>query len=157
VSRRVIAGVVVTMLALGAGAGYAATQSTASGPTNVCVNDTNGLMRVATTCHDAEHPLTIDGGGSSQVTQGGTFSVPWGETAGGKVLPLTGVTLSGRCEVFSAPFGDGQGANARLLVDAPRGRRWISSPLTSTPARKLSHRGFCLRAPASSLVWSRAP
>lgn len=120
-SRRVIAGVVVVMLALGASVAYAATQTTASAGTNVCVNDTNGLMRVAETCRDGEHPLTIGGGGAVQVTQNGTFTVPWGETGTGKTLPLTGATVAGKCDVFSAPFG-GDGANARVLIQAPAGK-----------------------------------
>src|SRR2546422_403787 len=120
-SRRLIAAVVVVVLAAGAGVAFAATQTAASGGTNVCVNDTNGLMRVAETCREGEHPLAIGGGGSVQVTQNGTFSVPWGETGTDKVLPLTGVTVSGRCELFSAPFG-GDGANARVLIQAPSGK-----------------------------------
>lgn len=121
-SRRVIAAVVVVVLALGAGVAFAATQTTASGGTNVCVNNTNGLVRVAEACRDGEHPLTIGGGGTTQVTQDGTFSVPWGGDGAGKVLPLTGVTVLGRCEVFSPPFGGGEGANARVLVQAPGGK-----------------------------------
>ena len=120
-SRRVIAAVVVFVLALGASVAYAATQTTASAGTNVCVNDTNGLMRVAETCRDGEHPLTIGGGGGIQVTQNGTFTVPWGETGTGKILPLTGVTVSGQCDVFSTPFG-GDGVNARVLIEAPAGK-----------------------------------
>jgi hypothetical protein len=122
VSSRLMLAVVAVVLALGAGVAYAATQTTAGGGTNVCVNDTNGLVRVTDTCRDGEHPLTIGGGGgTSQVTQKGTFNVPYGETGGGKVLPLTGVTVSGRCEVFSPPFGGGEGANARVLVEAASG------------------------------------
>lgn len=120
-SRKVIAPVVVVLLALGAGVAYAASQTTASAGTNACVNDVNGLLRVAETCHEGEHQLTIGGGGGVQVTQNGTFSVPWGETGTGKILPLTGVTVSGKCDVFSTPFG-GDGANARVLVQAPAGQ-----------------------------------
>ena len=120
-SRNIIFAVVAVVLALSAGVAYAATQTTASGGTKVCVNDTNGLMRATETCRDGEHPLTIGGGGTAQVTQNGTFNVAWGETGGGKVLPLTGVTVSGRCEVFTLPFGTGEGANARALVEAASG------------------------------------
>jgi hypothetical protein len=121
-SRRVIAAAVAAVLALGAGVAYAATQTTASGGTNVCVNNTNGLVRVADACRDGEHALTIGGGGGNgQVTQNGTFSVPWDGTGAGKVLPLTGVTVSGKCEVFPGPFG-GEGVNARALVEAPAGK-----------------------------------
>jgi len=123
VSGKGIVAVLVVVLALGASVGYAGTQTSASGGTSVCVNDTNGLVRVAGACREGEHPLTIGGGGggNAQVTQKGTFDVPWGETGGGKVLPLTGVTVSGRCEVFSFPFGNGEGANARALVEAASG------------------------------------
>lgn len=121
--RKLIFGVGVLLLVLGAGVAYAATQTTSSGGTRVCVNDTNGLLRLADTCREGEHPLTIGGGGgNAQVTQNGTFTVPWGDTGGAKILPLTGVTLSGRCEVFQLPLGTGEGANARLLVDAPAGK-----------------------------------
>lgn len=127
-SRRVIAAVIVVALALGAGVAVAATQRTASSGTNVCVNNTNGLMRVAETCRDGEHPLTIGaGGGNGQVTQNGTLTVPWGETGAGKVLPLTGVTVSGQCDVFPGPFG-GEGANARVLVEAPTGQTMDAFP-----------------------------
>ena len=131
---RLIATVVV-LLALGAGAAYATTQTTASGGTNVCVNDTNGLVRVAQGCGDGEHSLTIGGGGgNAQATQKGTFTVPWGETAGAKQLPLTGVTLSGRCETFSGPFG-GEGASARLFIETPSGQTMdvFPGPFNSSP------------------------
>jgi hypothetical protein len=118
-NRAVISAVAVAVLALGAGVAFAATQATASGGTNVCVNDTNGLVRVTDSCRDGEHPLTIGGGGATQVTQNGTFSVPWGETGGGKVLPLTGVTLSGRCD--NAPPAFGEGGLPRLLIETASG------------------------------------
>jgi uncharacterized membrane protein len=123
-SRRVIVAAVVAVLALGAGVALAATQTTASGGTNVCVNDQNGLVRVAETCRAGEQPLTIGGGGgNAQVTQHGTFTVPWGETGTGKVLPLTGVTVSGRCDRFTPPPGtEGDYANAFLVVEAASGQ-----------------------------------
>jgi hypothetical protein len=120
VNTKIILAVVAVVLALGAGVAYAATQTTASGGTNVCVNNTNGVMRVAETCRDGEHPVTIGGGGTTQVTQNGTFTVLWGETGGAKVLPLTGVTVSGRCEAFSSGTAAG-GANARALIEAASG------------------------------------
>jgi hypothetical protein len=118
-NRAVIVAVALAMLALGAGAAFAATQTTASGGTNVCVNNTNGVVRVADTCRDGEHPLTIGGGGATQATQNGTFSVPWGETGSGKVLPLTGVTILGRCDAVPPEFGEG--GLPRLLIEAPGG------------------------------------
>jgi hypothetical protein len=118
-NRAVIVAVVVGVLALGAGVAFAATQATASDGTDVCVNDTNGLVRVADVCRDGEHPLTIGGGGATQVTQNGTFSVPWGETGSGKVLPLTGVTITGRCDAIPPEFGEG--GLPRLLIQAANG------------------------------------
>ena len=116
-NRTVILAVAVVVLALGAGVAFAATQSTASGGTNVCVNNTNGLVRVADTCRDGEHPLTI-GGSSGQITSG-TFNVAWGESGGAKVLPLTGVTVSGRCVITPPEYGGG--AIARPSIEAPAG------------------------------------
>jgi hypothetical protein len=108
---------------------YATTQTAGSDGTNVCVNDANGLVRVSQTCRDGEHPLTIGGGGggNARATQNGTFTVPWGQTGGAKQLPLTGVTLSGRCETFPGPFG-GEGANARLFVETPTGQTMDAFP-----------------------------
>jgi hypothetical protein len=115
-NRAVIFAVGVAVFALGAGVAFAATQATTSGGTDVCVNNANGLVRVADRCRDGEHPLTIGGGGATEVTQNGTFSVPWGETGGGKVLPLTGASISGRCETIPPQFGEG--ASPRLLIEA---------------------------------------
>jgi hypothetical protein len=100
----VLVGVV---LALGAGVGVAATQTTSAGGTAVCVNTTNGLVRVASVCRDGEYSLTIGGGGggNAQATQNGTFTVVEGATDSGKALPLTGVTVSGRCDTVPSPFG----------------------------------------------------
>jgi hypothetical protein len=111
--------VVIGALALGAGAAVAATHLASSSGTAVCVNDTNGLMRAASTCRDGEHALTIGGGGNAEATQHGTFTVPWGQTGTGKVLPLTGVTVSGRCELIPPEAGDI--ALARILIEAASG------------------------------------
>jgi hypothetical protein len=123
-SKKLILAVAAVVLSLGAGVAYAATQATAAGGTNVCVNNTNGLMRVGETCRDGEHPLTIGGGGSSnaQVTQNGTFTVAVGETSVGKALPLTGVSVSGRCNAVPSPFPDmSDGIVALAEVDAASG------------------------------------
>ncbi|MFL5966091.1 MAG: hypothetical protein ACJ747_06010 [Gaiellaceae bacterium] len=102
-----------------AGVAVGATRTASSGGTNVCVNDVNGLVRVATSCRDGEHPLTIGGGGgNTQATQKGTFSVPIGQTAGAKRLPLTGVTISGRCTTIPGP---GPGIGGFLVFDAATG------------------------------------
>ena len=118
-SRAVIIAVAVVVLGLGAGVAFAARQATASGGTDVCVNNTNGTVRVADLCRDGEHRLTIGGGGATQVTQNGTFSVPWGQTGSGKVLPLTGVTISGRCDTIPPEFGEG--GLPRVLIEAAQG------------------------------------
>jgi hypothetical protein len=101
-ARRVIA-LVVVLLAVSAGVAYAATQLSTTEGTQVCVNNTTGLMRVDSTCREGEHPLTIGGGGDVRVTQNGTFTVPFGETGMVKTLPLTGVAISGRCRLITPP------------------------------------------------------
>lgn len=110
----------VAALALGAGVALAATQQASSSGTAVCVNDTNGLIRVAPACREGEHGLTIGGGGNAEVTQHGTFTVPWGQSGTGKVLPLTGVTVSGRCELTPPEAGDI--GLARILLEAASGK-----------------------------------
>jgi hypothetical protein len=110
---------VIAALALGAGVAVAATHLASSTATAVCVNDTNGLMRAASTCRDGEHALTIGGGGNVAATQHGTFTVPWGQSGTGKVLVLTGVTVSGRCEL---PPETGDIALARILIEAASGK-----------------------------------
>ena len=98
---RRIAAFAVVALALGSGVAYAATQLSSSDGTKVCVNNTNGLVRVASSCRDAEYALMIGGGGSPVEVRNGTFaSVPWGTTSEGVELPLTGVTLAGKCDSY---------------------------------------------------------
>lgn len=106
-------------LALGAGVAFASTRSTTSAGLDVCVNNTNGAMRAATTCRDGEHLVTLGGGGNATATQNGVFSVAAGTTGGGKALPLTGLTLSGRCETIPPEFGGG--TLARPLIEAATG------------------------------------
>ena len=107
---------VIALLALGAGVAYAATQLASSSVTQVCVNDVNGLVRAVSVCREGEHAATI-GGGGAQVTQRGTFTVPAGQTDG-TTLPLTGVTVSGKCE---GPDQYGQ-VLARGLFEAASGK-----------------------------------
>lgn len=111
-----VSGVVV--LALGAGVAYAATQMTSSDGTGVCVNQVNGLMRVATTCRAGEYPLTIGGGGGAVVRSGMFEDVPWGTTSAGVKLPLTGATLAGKCETQGPvdPYLPYEVGLARLLI-----------------------------------------
>ena len=117
--RKIIASVVV-VLALGAGAAYAATQLASADGTQVCVNDGSGLMRVASTCRASEHPMTIGGGTSVTVTRSGTFTVDWGATSAPKALPLTGVTISGKCQIVTEPGYPDQGL-AKIVISAPSG------------------------------------
>lgn len=116
--KKIMASVVV-VLALGAGAAYAATQLATTDGTQVCVNDTNGLMRVDSTCREGEHMLTIGGGGDIQVTQQGPLTVGWGSMGTGKTLPLTGVTVAGKCDLVTsppAPPGTPEIGLGRLLI-----------------------------------------
>jgi hypothetical protein len=131
-NRAVIVAIAFAVLALGAGVAFAATQATASGGTDVCVNNTNGLVRVSDLCRDGEHPLTIGGGGATQVTQNGTFSVPWGQTGTGRVLPLTGVTISGRCDTIPPEFGEG--GLPRALIEVASGRTMDIFADSTSPA-----------------------
>ena len=62
--RKLFAAVIV-VLVLGAGAAFAAAKLDSSSVTSVCVNDTNGLLRAASTCREGEHAATVGGGGSS--------------------------------------------------------------------------------------------
>jgi hypothetical protein len=105
-----------------AGVAVAATQKVSSGGTSLCVNDTNGLVRVDTTCRDGEHRVTIGGGGNAQVTQSGTFTVAAGSTGSGKALPLTGATVAGRCDsIPSGSAGVSDGIVALAVVQAAGG------------------------------------
>jgi hypothetical protein len=103
--KGVVFGLVV--LALGAGVAFAAATPSATSGLDVCVNNTNGAMRVASECRDGEHRVTLGGGGNATATQNGVFSVAVGTTGGSKTLPLTGLILSGRCETIPAEFGGG--------------------------------------------------
>ena len=146
-SRKLMVAAVVFMIALGVGAAFAASQS--SSLTSACVNDASGLLRAADACREGEHRVSIGGGGSVTVTQNGSFTVAPGETGGAKTLPLTGVTLSGRCETLAVPFGDGQAVNARILVEAPAGKTMEFFPpdFNATPTTSSK-----LLPPVASLV-----
>jgi hypothetical protein len=114
----------VAGLALSAGVTFAAVQFASSDGTQVCVNATNGLMRVDSTCREGEVPLTIGGGAEVQVTQNGSFTVPIGETGMGKTLPLTGVTIAARCALVTPPPGFGSPFGlARALLAAEDGTK----------------------------------
>ena len=138
---------VIAALALGAGVAVAATHLASSTATAVCVNDTNGLMRAASTCRDGEHALTIGGGGNVAAMQHGTFTVPWGQSGTGKVLALTGVTVSGRCEVVPPEVGDI--ALARILIEAASGTTMDAFAETGPPQNPIGRTSMLTR-PISS-------
>ena len=100
---------------------YAATQLASTDGTQVCVNKTNGLMRATSTCRESESSITIGGGNDVVVTQNGTVTVGVGENAS-KALPLTGITVTGRCELLPAapPYPFDQ-VIARIRLDAASG------------------------------------
>jgi hypothetical protein len=120
--KRIFAASVV-VLATSAGVAYAATQLTSKTVTQVCVNNANGMMRAASVCRDGEHAATIgESGGGVQVTQNGTFTVPAGQTLGRKTLPLTGITVSGKCEYVGSPPAPSPIVLARLQLQAASGK-----------------------------------
>ena len=131
---RKLSAAVIVVLVLGAGAAFAATKLRSSSVTSVCVNDTNGLMRASSTCREGEHAATVGGGSSGvQVTQNGTFTVAEGDTGAGKALPLTGVTVSGRCEASPSPFpGVPDGIVAVAVIQAASGTTMDVFPTGST-------------------------
>ena len=112
---------VVGVLALGAGVAYAATQLASSSVTAVCVNKTNGQMRASSTCRDGEDAMTIGGGSNVAVTQNGTFTVPLGTTGTAKTLPLTGVTIAGKCDLQTAPPAASEATLARIVLSVSTG------------------------------------
>ena len=113
---RIIASVIV-VLAMSAGIAYAATQLASDG-TQVCVNEVNGLMRLASTCRQGEYPVSIGGGGTVQAMNGTFANVAWGTTSAGTALPLTNVVVSGKCEIQPAvpPYTPDDTGLARLLI-----------------------------------------
>ena len=117
---KIIASVVV-VLAASAGVAYAATQLASSDGTQVCVNQTNGLMRAASTCREGEYAMTIGGGSNVVVTQNGTFTVAVGEPGAAKTLPLTGVTVAGKRELVTAPPAPSEGGLARVVLSVSTG------------------------------------
>lgn len=135
---------IVIVLGLGTGAAFAASRMAASGGTAVCVNDTNGLIRASAACRDGEHALTIGGGGNVQATQNGTFTVAEGARSAGKVLPLTGASVSATCDAVPAPFpGVPDGIVGRLVVQAASGTTMdIPSQFGGSPQSSTMFGGF---------------
>ena len=107
--------------ALGAGVAYAATQMASSDGTQVCVNQTNGLMRASSMCREGEYAMTIGGGSDVVVTQNGTFTVAVGTTGTSKTLPLTGVTVAGYCQLQTPPPPMTESGLARIVLAMPSG------------------------------------
>jgi hypothetical protein len=120
----------VVVLALGAGVAYAATQLASSNGTDVCVNQTNGLMRVTSTCRDGEYPMTIGGGSGAQVTSSGTVTVGVGSASAPKTLPLTSIAVTAVCDRANAPVPpySPDAAVARMAFAAPGGMNAVSAP-----------------------------
>ena len=114
---------VVVVLALGAGVVYAATQLTSSNGTQVCVNQTNGLMRASSTCRDGEYAMTIGGGGDAVVKSGGTVTVGLGATSSPVTLPLTGLSVVAGCDRQPTPPPpySPDASVARLVISAQNG------------------------------------
>jgi hypothetical protein len=128
--KKIIASVVV-VLALGAGVAYAATQLAAANGTDVCVNQTNGLMRASSTCRDGEYAMTIGGGSDVVVTSSGTVAVAVGTTSAPTTLPLSGVTVTAVCDRQNPPPPppySPDAAVARMVFSAPNGMDAVSSP-----------------------------
>jgi hypothetical protein len=59
--------------------------------------------------------------GSGWVTQRGTFTVPVGQTVG-DALPLTGITVSGWCELLDVPEPENDILRARGVFEAASGK-----------------------------------
>ena len=122
--RRIVISV-VSLLALGTGVAYAATQFASSDGTQVCVNQTNGLMRASETCREGEYAMTIGGGSNVAVTSSGTLTVGLGSTSTPVTLPLTGLTITAACARFNPPppvppYSPNAGMT-RIVIAAPNG------------------------------------
>ena len=123
-----IVALVFAALALSAGVTFAATQLASLDGTQVCVNNTTGLMRVASTCRVGEHALTIGGGGVVRVTQNGTLRCR-------SVRPARERHSRSRASPFQAgarwlPLHLDLGPNSPWRVSSSRpraGRRWMLS------------------------------
>jgi hypothetical protein len=136
---------IIIVLGLGTGGAFAASHLAASGGTAVCVNDSNGLMRASATCRDGEHALTIGGGGGNvQGTQNGTFTVAEGATSAGKALPLTGASVSARCQAVPAPLpGVPDGIVGFLVIQAATGKTMdVPSQSAGSPQSSATFGGF---------------
>ena len=118
---KIIASVVV-VLALGAGVAYAATQLASTDGTQVCVNQTNGLMRASSTCRDGEYAMTIGGGSDTAVTASGKVTIGLSGESDPITLPLTGLVVTGKCELQNAPPPASPTASlAKLVISSPTG------------------------------------
>lgn len=120
ISKIVAPGVVV--LAVGTGVAYAATQLASTDDTQVCVNQTNGLMRASSSCRDGEYAMTIGGGSNVVVTQNGTSILGPGQRVA-KTLPSTGIGVTVSCELRPAtpPFSFAA-VLAQVRLDAATGQ-----------------------------------
>jgi len=142
----------VAVLVLGVGAAYATTQIGSSNGTEVCVNQANGLIRVSSTCREGEYPLIVGGGGSVQVTQRGTLTVTAGSTSAAATLPLTGVSVTGRCEVDASDQ-----VLPKILISALGGMDAFASASQSTFATTATIGGTSLLVGPLALGSDGAP
>ena len=142
---RVLASV-AAVLVLGVGAAYATAQVGSSAGTQVCVNETNGIMRATPMCREGEYSLAIGGGSDVTVTQNGTFTVNPGQSAS-ESLPLTGITVTGTCVLEALPTGDSVlwsrarfDAASGTTMDIPSGR--VIGVQSWTPAQGIGGAGL---------------
>jgi hypothetical protein len=115
-----VGGSTVLVLLVAGGVAVAATRSAAADPNgvSVCVNKTNGLVRVADTCRDHETTMAL-GGSDLQVTRG-EVTLAVGAQAVTGTLPVTGLRLTGEC--VPAPPQIGDALLARMRVTAVNGQ-----------------------------------
>jgi hypothetical protein len=115
-----VGGSALLVLLVAGGVAVAATRSAAADPNgvSVCVNNTNGSVRVDHTCREHETALTL-GGSSIQVTRGSVTLASGAEAVTG-TLPVTGLRLTATCVAAPPEFGDI--LNGRMLVTAVNGQ-----------------------------------
>jgi hypothetical protein len=115
-----VAGSALLALLVAGGVAVAATRSTGAEPnaTSVCVNNTNGLVRVSNSCREHETAMAL-GGSSLQITRGAVTLAAGAEAVTG-TLPVTGLRLTATC--VPAPPEIGDFLLARMVVTATSGQ-----------------------------------
>ena len=97
--------------------------------------------------------MTIGGGSNVVVTQNGTFTVAVGETGAAKTLPLTGVTVAGKCELVTAPPAPSEGGLARILSASSGTMDAIAS--SGTGGQVGTFGGTTLTTGPAAVTWRR--